>query len=97
MKILAPFEKYFWHSNIRSPRDPTKKSTAGSQAARASSTDSNPYVAARVMKLEELAQKGESVSNADLDQKLAWSGEQKALSVPRRASRSLSPAGSPQE
>ena len=49
------------------------------------------------MKLEELAQKGESVSNADLDQKLAWSGEQKALGVPRRASRSLSPAGSPQE
>ena len=39
------------------------------------------------------------MTNADLDQKLNWSGEQKTLSpppIPRRASRSLSPSGSPQ-
>lgn len=47
--------------------------------------------------MEELACQGSHVTNADLVQQLNWSGDQKdLLPPPRRTSRSLSPAGSPQ-
>jgi hypothetical protein len=75
--------------------DFTDRERRTSGTARGSSADSN-FVAARVSKLEELANLGKTATNQDLSQKLNWSGEQATLTVPRRSSRSLSPQGSPQ-
>ena len=47
------------------------------------------------IQIEELAEKGASVSNDDLSQKLSWSGPQSLAPPRRRASRSLSPMSGP--